>query len=199
MADRVGGIDNTAKDQEILSVMSTEGVSISLEQSNLSMLLTRLRKEGIEVLKLNRENKWQPRFLTVTKEAIDSGNESLFDVCPRGLLWLKKFDPSKAYTEASITGKNRKGGILLTEISRISIRTHNEHPLSKKQMKGKFKNSITFVLHTNGLKGDILFRCLDKNDAFALSAGLQQCFQVLLHNEKKHLSAQNFVGEPFML
>ena len=199
MADRVGGVDNTAKDQEILSVMSTEGVSISLEQSNLSMLLTRLRKEGIEVLKLNRENKWQPRFLTVTKEAIDSGNESLFDVCPRGLLWLKKFDPSKAYTEVSITGKNRKGGILLTEVSRISIRTHNEHPLSKKQMKGKFKNSITFVLHTNGLKGDILFRCLDKNDAFALSAGLQQCFQELLHNEKKHLSAQNFGGEPFML
>mmetsp|Transcript_8697 Transcript_8697/g.19527 ORF Transcript_8697/g.19527 Transcript_8697/m.19527 type:complete len:201 (+) Transcript_8697:2-604(+) len=139
-------------------------------------MLAKLSNEGMEVLKLNREKKWQSRFLTITKEVMhfkksDDVRFSGIDSSPMGLLWLKKFDRSKQHTVASID-KNGKGGLLFTGIQYVSVMKDN-HPLSRKQKKGKFKDSITFVLHTNGSKREILFRCMSKEDAFALSAGFQ--------------------------
>ena len=153
----------------------------AIERSEaMSKLLVRLRDEGMEVLKLNRDKKWHPRFLTITKEVMsftksDDVRFKGVDSCPRGLLWLKKFE-SKAHTVASISGgKNGKGGILFNEIEHVSV-TNDNHSLSRTQRKGKFKDSITFVLHTTDTKGtkrDILFRCMSKEDAFALSSGFQ--------------------------
>lgn len=146
-------------------------------RESMDKLLAKLSSEGMEVLKLNRENKWQQRFLTITREVMqfkksDDIRFSGINTCPKGLLWVKKFD-SKNHTVASI-GKDGKGGMLFNAIQHVSV-TKDNHPLSRKQKKGKFKDSITFSLHsnTNGMKRKVLFRCMTKEDVFALSAGFQ--------------------------
>lgn len=160
-------------------------------RTDMTKLLTRLRTQSIEVLKLNREKRWQPRFLTITKEvtwfrhrsngqSFVSGNGISVNSYPRGLLWLKKFDPSKPQHSNVLSSidKNGKGGILFTDIEHVSV-TKDNHPLSLKQRR-KFKDGITFVVHassnTNGgtkSNRQILFRCSNKEDAFALSSGFQ--------------------------
>lgn len=158
-------------------VLSPRGAELRCEA--MKQLLTRLGEEGMEVLKLNRERKWQPRFLTITKEVVwfkksDDIRYSKIDCCPQGLLWVKKFTGhSKEHSVISV-GKNGKGGIMFTGIKSVSVTTDN-FALSKKQKKGKFNDSFTFVLHADfgGTKRDILFRCCSKEDICTLSAGFQ--------------------------
>ena len=144
----------------------------------MSKILDRLSTEGIEVLKLNRERNWQPRFLTVTKEVMwfRKTNDVRFcgvDSYPRGLLWVKKFDQEKPHSISSIN-KNGQGGLLFSALDHISL-MKDDHPLSRKQKKGKFKDSVTLVLHScsGETKREILFRCVNKDDAFALSSVFQ--------------------------
>lgn len=157
-------------------VLSSSDAVLRCEE--MSRILNRFRTEGVEVLKLNRERHWQSRFLTVTKEVIWFRKTSDVRFCgvdsyPRGLLWVKKFDQDKQHSLASIN-KNGQGGLLFSTIQYISLMKDN-HPLSRKQKKGKFKDSITLVLHacSNGSKREILFRCMNKDDAFALSSTFQ--------------------------
>jgi hypothetical protein len=61
----------------------------------LERFCSRLRNDGMEVLNLNRDGKWQPRFLTVSSEVafLATGAEDGPDdcaPCPKGLLWVKK-------------------------------------------------------------------------------------------------------------
>lgn len=146
-------------------------------------IFDRLKYSGIEVLKLNREKNWQLRFLTVTDEvlAFEKSAVAGVDSCPVGLLWVKKFDHGKQHTLASL-GKNGKGGMLFNWIEHMSV-TKDNNPLNRKQQKGKFKNSITLALYLNadGYKREVLFRCANKEDAFALSSG----FQLMLDCMKK--------------
>lgn len=144
----------------------------------ISSILDRLNNEGVEVLKLCREKNWQPRFLRVTKEVMwfRKTNDVRFcgvDSYPRGLLWVKKSDQDKQHNLSSIN-KNGQGGLLFSAMKHISLMKDN-HPLSRKQKKGKFKDSITLVLHSslNETKREILFRCLNKDEAFALSSAFQ--------------------------
>ena len=82
---------------------------------------------------------------------------------------MKKFD-AKHRTVASID-KHGKGGMPFRAIRRVSV-TKDKHPLSRKQKRGPFKDSVTLVLHTE-TKREVLFRCARKDDAFALAAGVQ--------------------------
>lgn len=150
---------------------------------NESRVFGRLRNGGIEVLKLNREKNWQPRFLTITAETMRLGK---FDSFPAGLLWVKKFDQGKQPSLASID-KNGKGGILFYWIDRISV-TKDNHALNRKQKKGKFKDSITLVLHSNkyGSLREIRFRCLSNEDGFALSSGIQSILDCIRLNKKSN-------------
>ena len=151
----------------------------SMQAESMIKIIARLSDSGIEVLKLNRHKEWQPRILTVTKEftKFNKSEDTRYrgiESCPQGLLWLKKFDKNKPHTVASID-KSGKGGCLFSNIEYLSV-TKDNHALSRKQKKGKFKDSITFILHAsnaNGTKREILFRCMNKEDAFALSAGFQ--------------------------
>merc|ERR1712032_1279527 len=95
------------------------------------------------------------------------------DSCPVGLLWVKKFGQGGKYSVASID-KNGKGGLMFKDIQGVSVKKDN-YPLSRKQKKGKFGDSFTFVLHSiaNGTKREILFRCISKEEVFDLSAGFQ--------------------------
>lgn len=165
------------------TVLSPEDAKLRCEA--MAKVLVRLGNEGIEVLKLNRGNQWQPRFLTITSTDVmhfkksDDVRFSGFHSCPKGLLWLKKFDTSKATMSSIVNGK---GGLLFNDIQRISV-TNDKHSLRWKQKKGKFKNSTTLVLHLNdgnGSKKDIMFRCMNKEDAFALSSGFQSIIDRIL-------------------
>merc|ERR1712228_641759 len=76
----------------------------------LDDFISKLKIEPMEVLKLNRENKWQLRFLTITKEEIPQLR------CPQGILWLKKNPSKKVYSVKNID-RQGKGGMLLQQLS----------------------------------------------------------------------------------
>lgn len=156
---------------------------LAAQAERTRQIFDRLNHSAIEVLKLNREMNWQRRFLTVTDEVLAFEKTAVggIDSCPVGLLWVKKFDHGKHHTLASL-GKNGKGGMLFKWIEHMSV-TKDNYPLNRKQMKGKFKNSITLALYLNadGYKREMLFRCANSEDAFALSTG----FQMMLDFMKK--------------
>ncbi len=154
----------------------------------MGIMMERFRSEGIAVLKLNTHNQWQPRVLTVTKEVnvfqrTDDARYKGIDSCPKGLLWLKKFSDSE-HSIASIIGKKGKGGIFFSTIESVSV-TKGIHPLSKKQQKGAFKDSYTFVLFLNdqGAKREIYFRVASKDDVILLSAGFQAVIDRVKNDE----------------
>jgi hypothetical protein len=158
-------------------VLSPRGAELRCEA--MKLLLARLGDSGMEVLKLNRERKWQPRVLTITKEVAwfkksDDIRYNKIDCCPQGLLWVKKFNGHTHEHSMETIGRNGKGGIMFAAIKSVSV-TSDHFALSKKQKKGKFKDSFTFVLHAdfNGTKRDILFRCCNKDDICTLSSGFQ--------------------------
>lgn len=161
----------------------------------MGIMMERFRSQGIAVLKLNTHNQWQPRVLTVTKEVnvfnkTDDARYKGIDSCPKGLLWLKKFSDSE-HSIASIIGKKGKGGVFFSTIESVSV-TKGIHPLSKKQQKGAFKDSYTFVLfvNDNGSKREIYFRVASKDDVILLSAGFQAVIDRVKNDE--HLKPRSF-------
>lgn len=167
------------KEKSQMSGMGIIDIPLLRLVDNASQVFDQLRYEGVEVLKLNREKNWQSRILTVTAEIQFVGNGSF----PVGLLWLKKFDRGKSYTLASIDKKG-KGGMLFDGIEFITV-TKDNHGLSRKQKK-KFKDSITLALYSNnpGTKREVLFRCITKEDAFALSSGFQAILDHIKSEQK---------------
>ncbi len=155
----------------------------------MGIMMERFQKEGISVLKLNRQNQWQSRILTVTKDVnvFLETNDARFkgiDSCPKGLLWMKKFNDSER-SASSIIGKKAKGGLFFSTIESISV-TKGKHSLSKKQQKGEFKDSFTLVLHANdnGTRKDINFRVAKKDDLILLSSGLQAVIDRMKNEEQ---------------
>jgi hypothetical protein len=155
----------------------------------MGIMMERFQKEGISVLKLNRQNQWQRRILTVTKDVnvFLETNDARFkgiDSCPKGLLWMKKFNDSER-SASSVIGKKAKGGLFFSTIESISV-TRGKHSLSKKQQKGEFKDSFTLVLHANdnGTRKDINFRVAKKDDLILLSSGLQAVIDRMKNEEQ---------------
>ena len=162
-----------------------------LRSEAMFQVLAKLSSTGIEVLKLNHQKKWQPRILTVTREVTNfQKSEDLrfngFDSCPQGLLWVKNFDRTTMHHTVASIYNSGKGGLLFSSIECVSV-MKDKHPLSRKQKKGKFKESITFVLHVknaeSGPKREILFRCVNKDDVFALSSGFQAIIDRMRNDE----------------
>ena len=179
-------LTEAVRSSQVLEKREVSGIDqvnlpLGFSPENASQVFGRLRNGGIEVLKLNREKNWQPRFLTITAETMRLGKIELF---PAGLLWVKKFDQGQKHSLTSID-KNGKGGISFYGIDHISV-TKDKHALNRKQKKGKFKDSITLVLHSNkyGSLREILFRCLSNDDAFALSSGIQIILDCIRLNNK---------------
>jgi hypothetical protein len=87
---------------------------------------------------------------------------------------VKKFNGHSCEHSVESMGRNGKGGIMFTDIKSVTVTT-DKFSLSKKQKKGKFRNSFTFVLHAyfDGSKRDVLFRCCKKEDICTLSSGFQ--------------------------
>jgi hypothetical protein len=99
--------------RSILSVLSQD------QRNVLEQFSSTLKNDGFQVLKLNRRNKWQIRFLTVSREVTWLNSEEMEDIgqCPKALLWLKRFK-GLSYGMSNIK-KQGRGGILFAELRRV--------------------------------------------------------------------------------
>lgn len=162
---------------------------LSLNQRRiLEKFSSTLKKKGMEVLKLNRDKKWQARFLTVSKEVTwlnaeesskRSGNRGQV---PLGMLWLKRFSAGKEYSIDAIDNQGR-GGQLFSQLKKVSAsgRAAPEYPLSRKHLQ-KFKDSVLVNVECRSHEGRpkvLTFRCKTTEEAHFLCTGLRVVLDVL--------------------
>jgi hypothetical protein len=117
-------------DQALFSPLSYK------ERSVLEKFSSTLKNEGIEVLKLNRRNKWQIRFLSVSREVTwlnPQAEDADIGQCPKALLWLKRFKGS-SYGVSNLKNKGR-GGILFTKLQSVET---TSNPSPKKEESSRF-------------------------------------------------------------
>ena len=152
----------------------------------------KLKNNGMEILKLNRDKKWQPRTLTLSKEESflsDGVNKDMTGdrfSYPKALLWVKKFSKGSGYSVTTID-RQGKGGTLLSHLLGASKSEGAGVPaLSKKLKQGKFKNSVRVII--NGMEGgggskSVVMQCMNEKDAELLIDGVNAVVQ-LLHTNK---------------
>lgn len=171
--------------------------SMAGQKQLLDRFCWKLLHDGMEVLKLNSDKIWQTRYLTVSKEVTRLANES-DDAAggessnfPKALLWVKKFPSSK---DQSVNGieKNGKGGILFSHVARVEELTGRHIPVSKKQLQGKFKDSVIVMLKSNEEGGSktVYFRCGTRQEALVLCAGCNMISK-MMHANKQPLLPVN--------
>ena len=176
--------------------------SAIMQRQTLEKFCIRLKNQGMDVLKMNRDKKWQDRVLTVSKEVtyLSQGKNSIFSGdrghCPQGLLWAKKFNTKTREHSVSDIDKTGKGGMLLSNLQGASIGNVTDYPLSKKQLQGEFKDSVVVVLHTaeDGYPGnlrDVVLRCKSMDDATFICSGCKAIADTLQRDaEAKILASQ---------
>ena len=152
--------------------------SIVFQKHVLEKFCVRIKHSAIQVLKLNREKKWQTRYLTVSKEGtwLKNNNKSDACFCPLGLLWVKKFSKSKEHSVLTID-KQGRGGMLLANIVRASLIEDytGSSSLTKRQLE-KYHDSI--IIKLQGTTSMVTLRC-ERNDAEAISVGCNAMIDVL--------------------
>ena len=157
----------------------------------------KLKTSSIEVLKLNRDNKWQPRFLTLTKEMRrqkSKNSNQIMMQCPKGILWLKKFQKKREYSIRN-TDKNGKGGMDLMQLIGVELMSDiNSLPVIPKKLQArKYKNANTAITLHFSIKGDnnkskvvrrkIMFLSQTKSDAVFLLGGFTIIKEILHNND----------------
>jgi hypothetical protein len=141
----------------------------------------------MEVLKLNRDKKWQTRFLVVTKEVLwlnaedVNGHSGDRGHCPLGILWTKRFNAAKDYSITAIDRQGR-GGVHFDQLEKVSAsgRSNLGHSLSKKQQE-KFKDSVAVTVDyiQNGSPKSVVLLCRTTDAAHFLCTGLRVVMDVL--------------------
>jgi len=101
------------------------------------------KTQGIEVLKLNRRNKWQARFLTVSSETFPLNQVKDLREYPQALLWAKRFSAKEKYSLGAISSEGR-GGVEFSKIESLTF--ENSENLPHRSFP-KFKNSVQVNLH----------------------------------------------------
>jgi hypothetical protein len=167
---------------------SEASATIIDRRHTIDSFCTKLRTQGIEVLKLNRDNKWQLRYLTVSKEVTwlhssqrVSGSKDRGH-CPQGIIWLKKFSATKESSIATID-KQGKGGTLLSQLVSAfeSDDTGADYTLTKRQQEGAFKKRTLVVLQSKlgGKTRSVSIYCKTREDAQFLCSGCTSIIEVL--------------------
>jgi len=147
-----------------------------------------LKQHGMEVLKLNRDKKWQTRYLVVSKEVLwlnadeVNGHSGDRGQCPLGILWMKRFNQGKDYSISTIDRQGR-GGVLFDQLVKVSATSRSEdsgHALSKKQQE-KFKESVAISVDytMNGSSKSVVLLCRTTDAAHFLCTGLRVVIDVL--------------------
>ena len=136
---------------EIKSILSknqaVKSLKFTLKQKEIvEKFCMDVKIEPIEVLKLNREHKWQKRFLTVSKERAHEGENLSF--CPLALLWVKMVFKSTEYSASNID-KHGRGGLVFSRMLRVNLELESDastiSPLSKQQRK-KSRDSVVVTI-----------------------------------------------------
>lgn len=152
--------------------------SIAFQKHVLEKFCVRIKHTAVEVLKLNREKKWQTRYLTVSKEGtwLKNSNKSDACFCPLGLLWVKKFNKSREHSILAID-KQGKGGMLLANLVEVTVvEDYGENStLTKKQLE-RYHDSC--IVNLRGASSFVTLRC-EKNDADAVLVGCNAITDVL--------------------
>lgn len=161
----------------------------------LESFCSRLRFNGLDILKLNRDKKWQPRTLTVSKEqSFIAGARTPKSFSgdrishPEALLWVKKYSKNSTYSANSID-KNGKGGmhvLQLTDATQTKI--IDVPPLGKKLKNGKFKNAVSVTItgmERRGISRAVVVQCMNMQDAQFLLNGINGIVALLHSIEKK--------------
>ena len=186
--------------------------SAILQRQTLEKFCIRLKNQGMGVMKMNHNKKWQDRVLTVSKEVkyLSQDKDTIFSdrlPCPQGLLWAKKFNTKTREHSVSDIDKTGKGGMLLQSLQGASLGNVADYPLARKQLQGEFKDSVVVVLHAaeSGYPGnlrDIVLRCKSMEEATFLCSGCKAIAEILYRDAeakvvaaRKGSSTQSVAGQ----
>jgi hypothetical protein len=168
------------------------------ERSVLEKFSSTLRNEGIEVLKMNRRNKWQIRFLSVSREVTWLNTEAEnadIGQCPKALLWLKRFQGS-SYGISNLKNKGR-GGIMFTKLQSVSLETESRAASHiPKRLKAAFEENACVSLEYLFEGGNRTVTLCFKNtrDAKTFCAAMKIIKDVVEREQESTLSAMQIVG-----
>lgn len=168
--------------------VTTPRTKFSVSQRRiLEKFSSTLKLHGMEVLKLNRDKKWQTRYLVVSKEVlwlnatevnVNSGDRGQ---CPLGMLWTKRFSSEKDYSITTIDRQGR-GGVLFSQLVKVSATSRSDlgQALSKKQQE-KFRESVAISIEYNmsGSQKSVILLCRTTDAAHFLCTGLRVVMDVL--------------------
>ena len=175
--------------RSVSSIVSPRS-SMAGQRQLLERFCSKLRNDGMEALKLNSEKIWQVRYLTVSKEVSWLKTENDDDAgdrghCPKGLLWIKKITSSREQSVNNID-RHGKGGILFSHILSVEELTGKNIPMSKKQLQGKFIDSVVVVLKGTEEAGSktVYFRCRTRQEALVLCAGCSMIVKMLMKDSQ---------------
>jgi hypothetical protein len=167
------------------------------ERSVLEKFSSTLRNEGIQVLKLNRRNKWQIRFLSVSREVTWLNTEAEnanIGQCPKALLWLKRFQGS-SYGISNLKNKGR-GGILFTKLQSVSLETASSAVSHiPKRLKSVFEEnacvSLEYLFEGGTRTVNLCFK--NTRDAKTFCAAMKIIKDVVEREQESTLSAMQIV------
>ena len=170
------------------TVATRESAKLSLSQRRiLEKFSSTLKLNGMEVLKLNRDKKWQTRFLVVSREVLwlnaeeVNGHSGDRGQCPLGILWTKRFNAGKDYS-ITVIDRQGRGGMHFDQLTKVSAsgRSNLGHALSKKQQE-KFKDSVAISVDfiQNGSPKCVVLLCRTTDEAHFLCTGLRVVMDVL--------------------
>jgi hypothetical protein len=143
------------------------------DQAMLENFSSALKNTGVEVLKLGRKNKWQVRYLTVSKEVTKlstGGVAGDIGQCPMALLWPKSFKGHN-FSVATIK-ENGRGGVLFKHLKKVRPTASNEyydHHLPKKLKVAfpEFAGVVLDYLHDSGARQlHLCFKSTAESQAF---------------------------------
>lgn len=162
-----------------------------LHKITLKQFCVRMKNQAIHVLKLNRENKWQTRFLTISKEgewlrddhSEFTNRQSFF--LPMGILWEKKFTLRQNGYSITNISTNGNGGILLSQISKVQ-KENSCLKISLSKEQDKFVGSSIIRIYREGRSsGVITIRCTKSDTAYIIS-GFNSIIDTLRNKKQEY-------------
>lgn len=168
-------------EKEMITTKISNGMD---SRQMLEKFCTQIKISPLEVFKLNRENKWQTRFLTTSKEGswLKNGNgikQEDAPFCPSGILWAKKLNKNHEYSISTIDNQGKGGGIF-AQLARFSIRNEilQQYPLTRKQS-AKFRECVIICLYFDGEHDfSVTFAC-SKSSAEVITTGCSAIIDIL--------------------
>jgi hypothetical protein len=169
------------------ATLNTPSDSVSINQHQiLEKFSASLKKNGVQVLKLSRDNKWQLRYLTISTETrmVQFGDSKLGGKwpCPQGILWQKRFNPRGKEASVSCIDDWGHGGMIVEDLRSVaaSMKVDKEHPIPRK-FATQFHDSVSVVVTYNlaTKTRSLMLRCKTTEVAHFICTGLRVVIDVL--------------------